>query len=173
MDLESSGYPDGVSEQLEDKLAALDAAEAVFAQNAVPYALIGGLAVGLRSGAPRATIDSDFAIASSVDRDWLCERLAAVGFQTKGRFRHTVHLLHGSGESVILAFDALFDPMIERAEQLPLGDIELRVVTTADLLAMKRRAAADPERSRSKSLRDQADIVMLEGDIPPDSTMGW
>ncbi len=74
---------------------------------------------------------------------------------------------------MILAFDAQFDPMIERAEHLQFGDIELRVVTTADLLAMKRRAAADPERSRSRALRDQADIVMLEGDIPPDSTMGW
>jgi hypothetical protein len=162
-----------VSEQLEEKLAALDAAEAVFTHNAVHYALIGGLAVGLRTGAPRATIDSDFAIPMSVDRNWLCERLAAVGFQVKGRFRHTVHLLHGSGESVILVFDAQFDPMIERAEPLQFGGIELRVVTTADLLAMKRRAAADPERPRSKALRDQADIVMLEGETPPDSTQGW
>ena len=66
-----------MSEQLDEKLAALDAAEAVFSHNAVPYALIGGLAVGLRTGAPRATIDSDFAIPMSVDRNWLCERLAA------------------------------------------------------------------------------------------------
>ena len=48
----------------------------------------------------------------------------------------------------------------------------LRVVTKADLIAMKRRAAADPKRRRSKALRDQADIALLEGDVPqPDE--GW
>lgn len=159
----SASYLELVSE-LEDKLPALEQAEAVFSQTRVPYALIGGLAVGIRSGVPRATLDCDFAVATSVDREWLSARFVAVGFQLKGRAAHTVHFLHGSGEPVRLIFDAGFDPMIERAELLQLGDIELRVVTRDDLLAMKRRAADDPERCRSKSLRDQADVVLLEGD---------
>ena len=150
--------------ELEDKLAALEAVEAVFSQNRVPYALVGGLAVGIRSGVPRATLDSDFAIPTSVDRDWLTDRFTTAGFQVKGRYTHSTHLLHGSGEPVHLIFDAGFDAMIERAELLPLGDFEVRVVTHEDLLAMKRRAASDPERCRSKSLRDQADVILLEGD---------
>jgi hypothetical protein len=150
---------------LEDKLAALEAAVAVFSSNSIPYALIGGLAVGIRSAVPRATLDSDFAIATSVDRSWLAERLGAVGFQFKGRALHSIHLLHGSGEPVRLLFDPGFDPMIERAELLCLGDVELRVVTRDDLIAMKRRALEDPQRCRSKALRDQADVVVLEGDI--------
>lgn len=37
---------------------------------------------------------------------------------------------------------------------------------------MKRRAAADPARRRSKALRDQADVALLEGDVP-DESEGW
>jgi hypothetical protein len=48
----------------------------------------------------------------------------------------------------------------------------VRVVRKDDLIAMKRRAAADPARRKSKRLRDQADIELLLGDVPkPDE--GW
>ncbi len=43
---------------------------------------------------------------------------------------------------------------------------------TANLIAMKERAAADPARRRSKALRDQADIALLRGDVP-DPDEGW
>jgi hypothetical protein len=73
---------------------------------------------------------------------------------------------------VRLAFDPEFDAMIARAETVAFGAFELRVVTREDLIAMKRRAAADPRRRRSTALRDQADIALLEGDVPgPDE--GW
>jgi len=52
------------------------------------------------------------------------------------------------------------------------GPIVLRVVTKADLIEMKRRAAADPGRRRSKALRDQADIALLEEDVPG-ADEGW
>jgi hypothetical protein len=46
------------------------------------------------------------------------------------------------------------------------------VVTKDDLIAMKRRAAADPTRRKSKALRDLADVALLEGDAEgPDE--GW
>jgi hypothetical protein len=158
--------------EFEDKLAALEAAEAIFAQNAVPYALIGGLAVGIRSGMPRATLDSDIAIPTNVDRAWLGGRFVAVGFQLKGQIPHTVHLLHGSGDPVRLTFDPEFDPMIERAELLRLSDVDLRVVTTDDLMTMKRRAARDPARCPSKALRDEADVVLLQGGFRAEAE-GW
>jgi len=155
-----------------DKLGAIRAAAAVFSEERVAYALIGGVAVGLRSGVPRATLDVDFAIMTTVDRAWLIDRFSARGFRLRGEFAHSVNLQHDSGEPVQLAFDALFDPMIGRAEAIELDGLELRVVTTEDLLAMKRRAAADPARRRSKALRDQADIALLEGDVP-DPDEGW
>ena len=62
--------------------------------------------------------------------------------------------------------------MIQRAEVMAIGQLSLRVVTKSDLIAMKRRAAADPGRRRSKALRDQADIALLEGDVP-EPNEGW
>jgi hypothetical protein len=58
------------------------------------------------------------------------------------------------------------------ADLLTLEEFALPVVTKDDLIAMKRRAAADPKRRRSKALRDQADIALLEGNVlDPDE--GW
>ncbi len=62
--------------------------------------------------------------------------------------------------------------MIDRAETLTMGSVTIRVVTTADLIAMKERAASDPARRRSKALRDQADVALLRGDVP-DPDEGW
>jgi len=62
--------------------------------------------------------------------------------------------------------------MIDRAEPLEIAGLRVRVVTTEDLIAMKRRAAADPARRRSKALRDEADVALLRGDVP-DPDEGW
>jgi len=83
-----------------------------------------------------------------------------------------MNFVHASGEPVQLAFDPEFDPMIARAEAMRFGALDLTVVTREDLLAMKRRAAADPGRRRSKALRDQADVALLEGDVPGPNE-GW
>ena len=169
--LRHRGYPVQMAD-LPDKLGAISAAAAVFKQNHVAFALIGGLAVGVRTGVPRATLDVDFAIPTTVDRAWLVDRLVQQGFRWKGSFAHSVNLEHDSGEPVQLAFDPEFDPMIARAEVVGFGDVEISVVTKEDLITMKRRAAADPGRRRSKALRDQADLALLEGDVPgPDE--GW
>jgi len=139
-----------------------------FAAAGASYALIGGVAVGIRSGVPRATLDVDFAVSTGADRNSLIELMASHGI----RVAHSLNFVHDSGEPVQLAFDPVFDAMIDRAEPLRFGDLEVRVVTVEDLIAMKRRAAADPARRRSKALRDQADIALLEGDVP-DPNEGW
>jgi predicted nucleotidyltransferase len=167
----AAGYAAGMSE-LPDKLRAIRETVALFSESGVAYALIGGLAVGIRSGVPRATLDVDFAIPTQRARGPLVERFRELGFQVLGEFAHSLNLRHESGEPVQLAFDPEFDPMIERAELVQLGELQLRVVTKEDLIAMKRRAAADPARRRSKALRDQADIALLEGDVA-DENEGW
>jgi hypothetical protein len=73
---------------------------------------------------------------------------------------------------VQVVFDPAFDPMIEHAEPLEVAGSRVRVVTTADLIAMKERAVADPARRPSKALRDRADVALLRGDIP-DPDEGW
>jgi hypothetical protein len=155
-----------------DKLAALRAAFGALLSANVPHALIGGLAVGVRSGIPRATLDVNIAVESSANLDDLRERLVAAGFVFVGRFPHSLNFKHESGEPLQLAFDREFDAMVARAETLTLGDLVIPVVTTEDLIAMKRRSAADPARRRSKALRDQADVALLEGDVP-DPDEGW
>ncbi|TFG96194.1 MAG: hypothetical protein E4H11_03795 [Myxococcales bacterium] len=155
-----------------DKVAALRDAVRALEGAAAPHALIGGVAVGIRSGVPRATLDTDLAVRSSVDRAALVRALSLAGFTLRGEFAHSVNFRHASGEPVQLVFEAAFDPMIDRAEPLEMAGISIRVVTTDDLIAMKERAAADPARRRSKALRDQADVALLRGDVP-DPDEGW
>ena len=101
-----------------------------------------------------------------------CRSFAASGFARIGKFPHSINFEHPSGEPVQLAFDPAFDAMIARAEPIRIGDFDLFVVTRDDLIAMKRRAAADRGQHRSKALRDQADIAFLEGDVP-EPNEGW
>jgi nucleotidyltransferase AbiEii toxin of type IV toxin-antitoxin system len=155
-----------------DKVAAVrDALRALEAVGA-RCALIGGVAVGIRSGVPRATLDTDLAVVSATDRAAVIRTLVGAGFSPRGEHTHSVNFRHGSGEPLQVVFDAGFDAMIERAETLRFGDVTVRVVTTADLIAMKERAASDPARRRSKALRDAADVALLRGDVP-DPDEGW
>lgn len=155
-----------------DKLGALVEATRIFNEQNVAYALIGGVAVGVRSGVPRATLDVDFAVDTAANVEALLRAFGAGGFVLRGRHPHSINFVHQGGEPVQLAFDPAFDAMIARAEPIPFADIDVRVVTTEDLIAMKRRAASDPARRRSKALRDAADIALLEGDVPSDDE-GW
>ena len=155
-----------------DKLAALiDTVRALEAAS-VPYALIGGLAVGIHAAVPRATIDVDVAAHLGSGREAAVNALERAGFTKTGEFRHSVNFRHVSGEPVQLAFDPQFDAMIERADTFDIAGTRIAVVRKDDLIAMKQRAAADPARRKSKRLRDQGDVELLLGDVPgPDE--GW
>jgi hypothetical protein len=158
--------------QFPDKLGAVSEAVRVFDANALPYALIGGLAVGVHTGVPRATLDVDFAVNSASDLEQLRRAFAQAGFTCIGSFPHSLNFRHESGEPVQLAFDAEFDAMVDAAETIRVGELELRIVRKTDLIRMKQRAAGDPSRRKSKALRDLADIALLEGDVPSDDE-GW
>ena len=155
-----------------DKLAAVTDTARALTEAGVRYALIGGLAVGIRTSLPRATIDVDIAAHAALGRDTAVGALEAAGFTKTGEFEHSVNFRHPSGEPVQLAFDREFDAMIERAESVDVAGTRVAVVLTDDLIAMKRRAAADPSRRKSKRLRDQADIELLLGDVPGPNE-GW
>jgi len=155
-----------------DKLTALADTVRALDRLAAGHALVGGMAVGIRSGVPRATLDTDVAVQSTVEPRALIEALTGAGLRLTGTFPHSVNFRHPSGEPVQIVLDPEFDPMIERAEPLEVAGVRVRVVTTADLIAMKERAAADPARRPSKALRDRADIALLRGDVP-DPDEGW
>lgn len=138
----------------------------------IPYALIGGIAVGILAEAPRATMDVDIAVRSETPREELIAVLETAGFIVRGRFEHSINFRHATGEPVQASFDRFFDPMIERAESIDVSGVPVPIVTKPDLIATKERAAADPARRRSKALRDQADVELLRGDVP-DPDEGW
>ncbi len=154
------------------QLRALAAAVAALDAAGVPCALIGGLAVGVISGVPRATLDVDLAVPTSSSAAELEAIMTRAGFRATGSFAHSLNFRSVDGEPVQLAFDPEFDAMIGRASDLAMGTFVVRVVQKEDLLRMKRRAASDPARRKSKALRDQADIELLLGDVAePDE--GW
>lgn len=161
------------SEQPEaDKLAALiDSVRALEAAG-IRYALIGGLAVGVHAGVPRATLDIDFAVHLAKGREKAVQALESAGLTKTGDFTHSVNFRHASGEPVQLAFAPEFDTMIDRAESFDVGGTRIAIVRKEDLIEMKRRAARDPARRKSKRLRDEADVALLLGDIP-DPDEGW
>lgn len=156
-----------------DKLAALiDTVRALEAAG-VPYALIGGLAVGIHAAVPRATVGVDLAAHIGAGRDVAIQALERAGLIKTGEFRHGANFHHASGEPVQLDFDPELDAMIERAESFDVAGTRVVVVRREDLIAMKRREAADTSRRRkSERLRNQADVELLLGD-EPDPDVGW
>jgi hypothetical protein len=155
-----------------DKVAALIDTVRALESLPVSFALVGGVAVGIHSGVPRATADTDVAVLSTADREAVSRVMMGMGFRKTGDFRHSANFRHVSGEPVQIVYDAAFDAMIGRAERFQAAGTSVPIVTRRDLIAMKRRAAADGSRRRSKALRDQADVALLEGDVP-DPDEGW
>jgi hypothetical protein len=155
-----------------EKVAALIDAIRALDRAQIPTALVGGVAVGIHSGAVRATVDVDLAVPSTTERQRAIHALVDAGFRHTGTFAHSINFRHSSEEPVQLVLDPAFDAMVERAEARDYEGTCVRIVRRDDLIAMKERAAADPARRRSKALQDQADLALLRGDVP-DPDEGW
>jgi hypothetical protein len=92
-----------------DQLAALVDVARALETAAIPYALIGGIAVGIHSEVPRATQDIDIAIPTTVARESVVSALTAAGFELRGEFAHSLNFRHAGGERVQAAIDPSFD----------------------------------------------------------------
>ena len=155
-----------------DQLASLVDVAKALSDAEIPYALIGGLAVGIHSQVPRATQDIDIAVISSVSRETITSSLSSAGFELLAEHAHSINFRHVGGEPVQIAIDDAFDAMVERADDVEIGGVSIRVVGKDDLIAMKERSSSDPGRRPSKALRDRADLELLRGDVP-DPDEGW
>src|SRR5438128_11155793 len=81
-----------------DKVAALMDATRALSATGAPHALVGGVAVGVQSGVPRATADTDIAVLSTLDLIAMKERAAADPARRRSkalRDRADVELLRG------------------------------------------------------------------------------
>ena len=146
------------------KRPALLALARVFAEAAVPYAIIGGVALQVHHTEPRTTLDIDVAVAAydQIPRT----PLEAAGFTRTGRFSHSENWTGPEGTPVQFTDDPALGEAIKRAEEVELEDVRLRVIGRADLLHEKLRAAVDPARRRSKRLQDLADAQALLESMP-------
>jgi hypothetical protein len=146
------------------KRPALLALARIFAETEVPYAIIGGIALQVHQAEPRTTLDIDVAVVTygMLPRT----QLEAAGFTCTGRFSHSENWVGPEGTPVQFTDDPALAEAITRAEEIELEDVRLRVVSRADLLHEKLRAASDPARRRSKRLQDLADVQALLESTP-------
>src|SRR6476659_5380288 len=70
--------------EIPDKLTALTDTVRALDGIGVAHALVGGVAVGIRSGVPRATIDTDVAVRSTAEKSAISDALVKAGLRLTG-----------------------------------------------------------------------------------------
>ena len=138
----------------------------------VAYALIGGVAVQIRTTEPRTTLDIDVAVPRFADIPRAA--LLAAGFDHTGRHEHSDNWRAppagpGSPRTAVQfsAEDVGSADAVSHAELTDLADgLRIRVATPADLIVLKLAAAAEPRRRPSKRQHDLADVVALMEEYP-------
>jgi len=138
----------------------------------VAYALIGGVAIQIRTAEPRTTLDIDVAVPRFADVPG--DALLAAGFDHTGRHEHSDNWrappTGPGGQRTVVRFsaeDAGIAEAVSHAELTDLADgLRMRVATAADLIVLKLEAAAEPRRRPSKRQYDLADIVALMEQYP-------
>jgi len=148
-----------LGEMEHSKRSALLSLGQVLAAAGTPYAIIGGVALQVHQAEPRTTLDIDLAVTSL--HAIPSAELRAAGFTPRGRFSHSENWLSPDGTPVQFTDDPALAPAIERARELELGPVRLRVIDVVDLLHEKLRAGSDPAHRRSKRLQDLADVQAL------------
>ena len=159
---ETMGLPDGDSKEKPLRLIA-----ELLDREAVPYALIGGVALQLHTEEPRSTLDIDLAVPTyaHVPREALLE----AGFEHTGRHAPRDNWrAPGPGPAkrrTAVQFSAEEDGIaaaVARAGIVHLeGGVRLRVATVTDRIRLKVAAAEEPKRRPSKRQHDIADVLAL------------
>src|SRR5438874_7101048 len=146
------------------KRPALVALGRVLRDAGTPYAIIGGIALQMHQADPRTTLDIDLAVArfDVIPR----AELEAAGFQHQGRFAHTDNWMGPSGVPVQFTDDPALVPVLERALEIDLDGVPLRVIQRSDLLHERIRAGSDPARRGSRRLQAFADAEAILEESP-------
>jgi hypothetical protein len=138
----------------------------------VSYALIGGVAIQIRTREPRTTLDIDVAVPLFADVPRAA--LLAAGFEHTGRHEHSDNwrappagpssprtAVQFSAEDIGIADAVAHAELTDLAEGL-----RMRVAKPADLIMLKLASAAEPRRRPSKRQHDLADVVALMEEYP-------
>src|SRR5262245_23281068 len=146
-----------------DKKPTLVVVAKVLFDAAVPYAVIGGVAMQVHRREPRTTLDIDLAVPARerIPRD----ALLRAGLRPTGSHAHSENWQSADGTPVQFTDDPALVPGIDRAIVRDLDGVPLRILPAVDMLHAKLRAGGDPARRRSKRLQDLADAeALLEAD---------
>lgn len=147
-----------------DKRASLLGIAQILDDAAIPWAIIGGVALQVRQEEPRTTLDIDIAL---LDRATLPrEAMVRAGFLPRGTYEFSENWEGPDRTPVQFTDDPPMADAVLTAEPMAWSGVTLQVATASALLRMKLRAAADPGRRRSKRLRDLADALALVEQSP-------
>lgn len=138
----------------------------------VAYALIGGVALQIRTTEPRTTLDIDIAVPRFDDVPRAL--LLAAGFDHSGRHEHSDNwrapAAGPGGPRTAVQFSAEDVGIADAVAHAELTDLaaglRMPVATPADLIVLKLAAAAEPRRRPSKRQHDLADVVALMEEYP-------
>jgi predicted nucleotidyltransferase len=161
-----------------DLLVAMKRAAAILRDHGIEFALAGGLAVYARGG-PESEHDVDFVLRHQ-DADRALEMLESAGFRSERPPEGWLYKVY-DGESLI---DLIFSPnnrpeavdaILERADELEVYAIRLKVMSVTDVLATKLLALKEHEvdfesvLEVARACREQIDWDVLRertGDYP-------
>jgi hypothetical protein len=128
-------------------------------KRAVPWCMIGGLAVNHWAGEPMATADVDLVVARERIEDAV-EALEAAGFKAE-RFEWSINLRGRSELRVRISTEDFYQDFPERSAPADVHGILMRVASLEDTLRGKVKAWRDAQRRASKRQKDLADILRL------------
>ncbi|MEX2169869.1 MAG: nucleotidyl transferase AbiEii/AbiGii toxin family protein [Pirellulales bacterium] len=128
-------------------------------RQAIPWCMIGGLAVNHWAEEPMATADVDLVIAAERVEEAVRE-LENAGFQAR-RFQWSINLKGSSQVSVQISTEATYSEFPSRSMAADVHGIPMRVASLRDTLAGKVLAWSDRERRPSKRQKDLTDIMRL------------
>ena len=146
------------------KRPALLALARVLHDAAVPYAIIGGLAVQVHQNEPPTTLDIDVAVLARQEIPRVA--LESAGFRPNEASEHSENWRAADGTPVQFTDDPHLAEAVRHAEPMRLEDVELRILRLVDLFHEKLRAGVDPARRRSTRLRDLVDAQTLLEEHP-------
>ena len=132
---------------------------AALEEREISWCMIGGLAVNHWAAEPMATADVDLVIVSDKVEE-AAETLRDLGFSEK-RFEWSINFKAESKVSIQVSTEEMYLNFPSRSVPADVHGILMRVASLEDTLAGKLAAYLDPQRRKTKKLKDILDIGRL------------
>jgi len=128
-------------------------------ERAIPWCVIGGLAVNHWAKEPMVTADVDVVIAAEAIEQAVAA-LEQAGFRAK-RFEWSINLQGQSDVSVQISTERAYEHFPAHSVPADVHGILMRVASLEDTLQGKIAAWRDPRRRASKRQKDLLDVIRL------------